>query len=705
MTLVWLAAAFILGIFAGWSVVVAGAPLLVGVAVLFIVGLVVWRRPKVRLPVLMAMFLLLGAGRSEMARVHIGPHDVGFFNGQAVTLTGYVNTEPDVRDTGNNYVIAVDDLLVGTRKDVLGGQVELHTAPGQVLDEGDEIQFTGILTVPVNSSALPYRSILANRGIYSQMSFPKLFVTGHVSLGLVGLAAEARQWIENSISGALPEPEATMLIAILVGARSAQLGTLAPILIQTGLIHLIAVSGIKIAIVAGTVNTSLRRLVSRSPTLLFSVLALGSYWMVSGATVAGLRASIMWLLIFIAAYLGRPTFALVSLGLAAAVMLAISPSLMWDTGFQLTIMATASIAAFSPLLERVTRRVPAALAASLTTTFAAQLGVLPIQIVSFHIVSPVSLLANAIVLPFIPLTMVVGFAAAVIQAPVLDSVAFALVHLLILIAHWAAGLGAVAKLTSVPIPISLAYYGVLLLVALAAWRVGSAERLALRGEWLVGLSVAAVGLGIAMASPLPRDQISFITTGDLLLTSHGQHVLIDGGTSGAQLLTGLGDKLPYPNGHLDAIIDTSPNSKNVAALLEVAQHVRVGQVVDPGIEYPSQTYGRWRDWLASHGIPVLTLRRGIILHGADFSIEALALDGLYSNPKDGAGILVIRFGGKRVLYIGNASLKEQQDLPFQTSVRADAAISAVPIDATLRRAAGFHEVIAPDAGEYILLHR
>lgn len=141
----------------------------------------------------------------------------------------------------------------------------------------------------------------------------------------------------------------------------------------------------------------------------------------------------------------------------------------------------------------------------------------------------------------------------------------------------------------------------------------------------------------------------------------------------------------------------------MAALLEVAQHVRVGEVVDPGIEYPSQTYGRWRDWLASHGISVLTLRRGIILHGIDFSIVVLAPDGLYSNPKDGAGILLIRFGGKRGLYIGNASQKEQQDLPCQTSVRADAAISAVPIDATLRKASGFHELITPVAGEYILL--
>ena len=324
VTLVWLALAFIVGIVVGWMVGIAGTTLLLVAAPLAMVALACWRWRRIRLTLLLSILVLLGMLRAEMARVNIGPGDVAYFNGQTVTLTGYVQSEPDIRVTGNNYVIAIDHQIRGSRKAALQGLVELHTAPSQLLDQGDEVQLTGILATPTNSVQVPYRAILANRGIYSEMSFPKLFVTGRVSLGIVGVAADIRVWIENRISSALPEPEATLLIAILIGARSAQLGALAPVFIATGLIHLIAVSGIKIAIVAGTVNSFLRRIMSRWPTLVLSVTALLGYWLVSGATVAGLRASIMWLLVFVAVFLGRPTYALVSLGLAASIMLAIT---------------------------------------------------------------------------------------------------------------------------------------------------------------------------------------------------------------------------------------------------------------------------------------------------------------------------------------------------------------------------------------------
>src|SRR5579872_7472576 len=385
MALAWLAAAFVLGIFAGFSFVPPAWLLLTASLLTVGAAAVLWRRPRTRVPLLMICLLCLGDLRSGAARLHIGPDDVAYYNGRTVTLIGYVNAEPDNRDTGNNYVITVQRRLVGSRTVPLSGQLELHTAASQLFDEGDQIEITGRLTAPVNSPSIPYRSILANRGIYSEMAFPRGFLVGHVSLGLVGAADALRTDIENALKSSLPEPEATFLIALLIGARSAQLGALAPVLIQTGLIHLIAISGIKVAIVAGTVNDFLRVVASRTPRLLLSSGLLLSYWLVSGATVAGLRASIMWLLIFLATYLGRPTFGLVSLGLATSIMLAVSPPLLWDTGFQLTVFGTAAICLFTPGIDRLIRWAPGFLRASTATTLAAQIGVLPIQIASFHV--------------------------------------------------------------------------------------------------------------------------------------------------------------------------------------------------------------------------------------------------------------------------------------------------------------------------------
>ena len=355
-------------------------------------------------------------------------------------------------------------------------------------------------------------------------------------------------------------------------------------------------------------------------------------------------------------------------------------------------------------MERVTRRLPSAVAASLCTTTAAQFGVLPVQIASFHILSPISILTNAVVLPFIPLTMVVGFGVAVFPHAPLVGIAYALVHLLILIAVWAAGLGTAVSMTSLPLPISLLYYSILSIAALAAWRLGAIDRRMVQGEWLFGLSVAAIGLGVGLSAPLPGSRLTVITAGDALISGHGQHVLIDGGTNGPQLLAGLGSALPYSNGRLDAVIDTNPAAKNVASLLDVAQHLAVGEVVDPGIEYPSQTYARWRAGLSARQVPVLALRAGLTVHGQGFTIQCLAPDGIYSNPKDGAGILLITLGSERILYLGDASAKEQQSLPFRTSTRAGMVISAAPLEPVLARSAGDPGLVHPVAGTVIVAH-
>ena len=704
MILVWLAAAFIGGIFLGFGAAVPPAILLAGAIGASGVAIWRWQSHRLRLGALILCCFFLGAGRAQQSQVHIGRGDVAYYNGQTVTLIGYVNSEPDNRDTGNNYVITVQDRVLSDRNLPLRGQLELHTAASQLFDEGDDLEVTGILTTPANSPGIPYGSILANRGIYSEMAFPKGFVIGHVSLGLVGFADSIREEIENTITASLPEPEATFLIALLIGAKSAQLGALAPVLIETGLIHLIAISGIKIAIVAGTVNDFLRLVASRTPRLLLSATILFSYWLVSGATVAGLRASLMWMLIFLAAYLGRPTFALVSLGLAASIMLAFNPALLWDTGFQFTVLATASISVFSPAFDRWLRWMPSALRASAATTAAAQFAVLPIQIASFHVLSPISLLANAVVLPFVPLTMVVGFGAVLAPGSILTTIAYGLVHMMIAIARWAAGLAPAFVLNSLPSPVSLAYYVLLSVAAVAAWKFARFDRSTARGEWLFGFAVAAVGLGVVLSAPATKNEITFPVDGSVLITWHDSAVLIDGGTRPSVLLTALGEALPYPDDTLAAVIDTSPSARNVAALTAEAQNLKVGEAFDPGLEYPTQTYARWRQSLDNRHIPILALRAGTSVRLVGLSIQCLAPDAVYSDPKDGAGILLISVEGRRILYLGEASPTEQQNLVFTgQDVRAGTIISAVPIQETLARASGYRTLVQPMAGTTIRL--
>ena len=703
MALFWLAAAFVLGIWLGFVTAMPVWLALVATALSIAMAILLRRKPRATFAGILVAVFLLGFIRSIEWQSPIGPNDVGYYNGQTVTLTGYVNSEPDDRDTGNNYVVTIQSAIINGRTKILSGQVEVHTASSQLFDAGDQLRLMGLLTQPSNSASVPYRSILANRGIYSELDYPSAFVVGHVNLGIIGVADEMRSGIESIIGGALPAPESTFLIALLIGAKSAQLGELTPVLIQTGLIHLIAISGIKIAIVAGTIYQFLRITSARTFRLLAATSLLFAYWMISGATVAGLRGSIMWLLLFLATYLGRPTYGLVSLGLAASIMLAITPSLLWDTGFQLTVVGTFAIAVFAPVIDHWLRWLPSFLRASASTTIAAQVGVLPIQVASFHVVAPLSLAANAIVLPFVPLTMAIGFAVVALPHSLLVPIAFGLVHAMIWIATWLAGLPTAWAMTSFPAIVSVGFYALLLALGYYVTRRSFAVSAVIpRGEWLFGLCVAAMGLSTIYASSSPHNGISFPVEGSALITWKGNEILIDGGRGPQSLLAALGQTLGYPNNRLDTVIDATPSAANVASLTAVATNIPVGAVFDPGLEYPTQTYARWRSLLNQRNIPVFALRPGTTLSFEGLTIRCMGPKGLAADSKDASGILMIQLGQHRILYLGSASPTAQQDLAFTgQSVKADEIIASVPVQTTLAEASGYTRLITPAPGASI----
>ena len=244
---------------------------------------------------------------------------------------------------------------------------------------------------------------------------------------------------------------------------------------------------------------------------------------------------------------------------------------------------------------------------------------------------------------------------------------------------------------------SLVYYTALLVAASArgGWVLESLAGMA--GNLAARLLAAVAGLSIALAASGPRNEITFLTDRSALIVDHGQTILIDGGSSPSVLLR-LGSALPFPNGRLDAVIDTDPRAANVASLMDVTQHVPVGVVVDPGIEYPSQTYARWRASLSGKGIRVLAMRPGLAVRCGSLTLHVLAPDGVYPNPKDGAGAVMITAGRERILYLGPDSSREQEDMPFGIGVRAGTVIASVPLSPVLREATGERRLVSPLAG-------
>jgi len=223
--------------------------------------------------------------------------------------------------------------------------------------------------------------------------------------GLGGLPGWLRAHYVAALDEALPAPHAAVLLGIVLGVRQGIPSDLQNALIATGLIHLLVLSGLKVAVFARILQGALKPILGRHATWP-AIALIGLYALVGGATPAAVRAAIMGGLAITASRLGRPSHVWTSLAVTAAAMLAWHPELAWDVGFQLSFAGTAAIILLTPAIERRLPHMPAVLREPFAVTCAAQVGTLPMMATDFHVLSPIAPIANALTLPILPALVV-----------------------------------------------------------------------------------------------------------------------------------------------------------------------------------------------------------------------------------------------------------------------------------------------------------
>jgi competence protein ComEC len=180
-------------------------------------------------------------------------------------------------------------------------------------------------------------------------------------------------------------------------------------------------SGSNIAIVAEAVFRilGLARRLPRGWLFILGFAAIVLFAVMVGGGAATVRAVIMGGIAIIARYLRRPQAALRALVVAAIAMVLWNPLvLFYDTGFVLSVLATFGLIALAPYIETKLGKLPSwknfNLRSIVATTLAVELFILPALLYTSGVFSLLSLPVNALVLPFVPLIMLVGFAAGVL---------------------------------------------------------------------------------------------------------------------------------------------------------------------------------------------------------------------------------------------------------------------------------------------------
>lgn len=205
------------------------------------------------------------------------------------------------------------------------------------------------------------------------------------------------------INRLLPEPQASLLGGMLFGIHSQMPKDFYQALVKTGTLHIIALSGMNISILIAIFSKIFFSLGRRTGSLL-TVLGIIGFVFFVGPSPSVVRAAIMGSLTMISIYSGRQRAALLSLFLAAMIMLIFNLRLIFDIGFQLSFLATLGIILLAAnrsqeLIKEKSflKKAKWGIGENFKTTLAAQIFTLPVIFYNFHRVSLISPLVNVLV--------------------------------------------------------------------------------------------------------------------------------------------------------------------------------------------------------------------------------------------------------------------------------------------------------------------
>ena len=386
---------------------------------------------------------------------------------------------------------------------------------------------------------------------------------------------DTRTRLAGAVHAVAPSSDAAALfLTLAAGQRAALDDAWEDAFSRAGLAHVLSVSGLHVAALALMTLAVLRRVVvrlgarwrmldARQVAAPASIPFVWAYVVFTDNQPPAVRSAVMASVVLLGLALWRRADGLNGLAAAAMVLVAWAPSSVADLSLRLSFLAVLGLVLLSPPLRQAlplaepdpaeSRRLARwwgqtreTVAQTLCASAAATLSGLPIVAAAFGRVSLAGLVSNVVALPLCGLLtgLAAGGAALfvvspVLATPVLWAGAWASELLLALTRFFAA-----APLASVEVP-SLGLLSALYAAGLLTWALGT-------GRWRLGGLLAPAAVAGAMLAPIltpqPGLRVTFLAVGQgdgVVVSSRGEHLLVDGGGVPGGMDTGERFVLPY----------------------------------------------------------------------------------------------------------------------------------------------------------------
>ncbi|HJT42865.1 MAG TPA: ComEC/Rec2 family competence protein [Rhizomicrobium sp.] len=470
-----------------------------------------------RWPCAILAALLLGLGLAKLRESHIATPVLD--HAVVAHLTGrIVALEP--REKGERLVL--EEVRSGAL-DPVPRRVRVTLRQQSHLHPGDWVSLTARLDGPPPPSvpgggdlgrSLYFRAIGAVGFAYGRPR-PIPAATEADLFQRMGAGIETlRLGMTQRIQAGLPGSIGGIASSLITGERGGISEEDEAALRDAGLAHILAVSGLQMALMGGGLFWLLRAMLAAIPAIALrypvkkwaagAALA-GSlfYLMISGAAPSAVRAFVMLAVLMLAVLVDRPALTMRSLGIAAAILLLWHPETVTDPGFQMSFAAVAGLVAVAEWEARRQTKMPRGplyrhVHAIVMTSLIGSLATLPYALFYFDRAAHYAVLGNLIAMPVMGLWVMPMAALAMLAMPLgLEGLALDLmgqgISVMLAMGRWVSGLpGAVSLTPAMPLSALLAISlgGLWLAIWQGSWR------------WW-GMAPLVLGAGLAWFAPLP----------------------------------------------------------------------------------------------------------------------------------------------------------------------------------------------------------
>lgn len=340
-----------------------------------------------------------------------------------IRIQGIITSDPSrgLRKTIFNF--KTEKIISDKETQDIQGTVLAQVFAGGRFSYGDELILEGNLRRPfnyTNSRNFSYREYLKRQGVYYILSIKKgnkiIFIKERQGSPLVFWAFRIKHKLMYIFDKYLWPKNAQVLKGIVLGERQNFPEDIRQAFVQTGTAHIIAISGFNVGIIVFILLIFLKVLrIKRTLRYIVAIPILIIHCIAVGAGPSVVRATIMAIALLMSYLISREAHIINSLSLSALIILAFNPLQVFDAGFQLSFVSVLAIVILSPKIAGLFKTKPKGsrlfrvIIDGFSVSLSAWLVTSGFIAYYFRIISPITILANLIIVPLTSLVITVAF--------------------------------------------------------------------------------------------------------------------------------------------------------------------------------------------------------------------------------------------------------------------------------------------------------